>query len=78
MTNISKKKNFPTLFFEHEKPSFDCSYQKIVQVELTSANRKFAYHITIYIFFKTIKILIHLYYLLHEFVFKKQNYLIIL
>jgi hypothetical protein len=35
-----------------------CSYQKITQENLTSANRKFAYHIT-NIFFKTTKILIH-------------------
>ncbi len=53
------KYNFPTLFFEHERLSFNCSYQKIIKVELTSANKKFAYHITIYIIFKTIKILIH-------------------
>jgi hypothetical protein len=65
----SRKHNIPTLFFGQERPSFNCSYQKIVQAKLTSGNIEFAYHITIYIFFKKIKILIHLYYLLHEFVF---------
>jgi hypothetical protein len=35
-----------------------CSYQKITQEKLNSANRKFAYHIT-NIFSKTTKILIH-------------------
>jgi hypothetical protein len=47
----SKEYSFLTLFFEHQRPSFNCSYQKIVQVELTSVN-KFVYHIT-NIFFKT-------------------------
>jgi hypothetical protein len=39
--------NFQTLFYGNLRPSFTCSYQKIVQVELTSVKRKFAYHIII-------------------------------
>jgi hypothetical protein len=34
------------LFHGNPSPSFTCSYQKIVQVELTNVNKKFAYHIT--------------------------------
>jgi hypothetical protein len=49
-----KKITFQLFFLEHERPSFNRSYQKIIQAKLTSANKKFAYHITIYIFFKTI------------------------
>lgn len=37
---------FPTLFFGCAQPSLTCPHQKIVQVELTNVNRKFAYHIT--------------------------------
>jgi hypothetical protein len=51
----SRKHNIPTLFFGQERPSFNCSYQKVIQVELTNTNKKFAYHIA-KIFFKTIKI----------------------
>jgi hypothetical protein len=54
----SEEYNFPTLFFGHQRPDIKLSYQKIAQAELTSTNRKFAYHIT-NLFFKTIKILIH-------------------
>ncbi len=42
----SKKYNFPTLFYWHPRPSLACFYQKIVQVDLISINRKFAYHIS--------------------------------
>jgi hypothetical protein len=57
-------KHFKKITFQHYflnmKNHLSIVYiKKIVQVELTSANRKLAYHITIYIFFKTIKILIH-------------------
>jgi hypothetical protein len=38
----SKEYNFPTLFYGIPRPYFMCSYQKKIQVELTSANRKFA------------------------------------
>jgi hypothetical protein len=38
--------NFPMLFYGNPIPFFTCSYQKIIQVELTSTNIKFAYHIT--------------------------------
>ncbi len=41
-----KEYNFPMLFHGNPSPSFTCSYQKIVQVELTNVNKKFAYHIT--------------------------------
>jgi hypothetical protein len=54
----SKKYNFPTIFYGHPRPSFACSYQKIVQAKLISINRKFACHIS-NIYFKTIKVLIH-------------------
>jgi hypothetical protein len=54
----SEEYNFPTLFFGHQWLDIKLSYQKIAQAELTSTNRKFAYHIT-NLFFKTIKILIH-------------------
>jgi hypothetical protein len=37
-----KEYNFPTLFYGIPRPYFMCSYQKIIQAELTSANRKFA------------------------------------
>ncbi len=37
----SKEYNFPTLCYGNPKPSFVCSYQKIVQVELTSVNKFF-------------------------------------
>jgi hypothetical protein len=46
------------LFFGHTRPTFEYLYQKIIQLELTSVNMKFAYHIT-NIFFKQIKFLIH-------------------
>jgi hypothetical protein len=46
------------LFYGNPRPFFTCSYQKIIQVELTSVTGKFAYHIT-NIYFKTIKLLIH-------------------
>jgi hypothetical protein len=38
--------SFPTLFYGHLRPSLACFYQKIVQVKLTSINKKFAYHIS--------------------------------
>ncbi len=53
-----RKYNLVTLLYGNPRPSFTCSYQKIVQVELTSVNKKFAYYIA-NIYFKTIKILIH-------------------
>jgi hypothetical protein len=40
------------------KTSLACSYQKIVQMELISINKKFTYHIS-NIYFKKIKVLIH-------------------
>ncbi len=46
------------LFYGNLRPSFTCSYQKIIQVELTNVTRKLAYHI-MNIYFKTIKLLIH-------------------
>jgi hypothetical protein len=42
----SEEYNFPTLFFGHQRPDFKLSYQKVAQAELTSVNRKFAYHIS--------------------------------
>jgi hypothetical protein len=27
--------NFPTLFFGHSRPTFECSYQKTIQAKLT-------------------------------------------
>jgi hypothetical protein len=53
-----KKYNFPTLFYGHPRPLLACSYQKILQAELISINRKFAYHIN-NIYFEIIKVLIH-------------------
>jgi hypothetical protein len=50
--------NYPTLFFSHLRPHISCSYQKIVELDLTNVNKKFAYHF-FNIFFKTIKKLIH-------------------
>lgn len=47
-----------TFMFGHLRLSFTCSYQKLIQDELTSVNRKFAYYIY-NIFIKIIKILIH-------------------
>jgi hypothetical protein len=35
-----KEYNFPTLFFGYPRPSFECSYQKIVQAKLTRINKK--------------------------------------
>jgi hypothetical protein len=46
------------LFYGNPRPFFICSYQKIIQVELTIVTRKFTYHIT-NIYFKTIKLLIN-------------------
>ncbi len=61
----SKKYNFPTLFYDNSTPSFTCSYQKIIHVELTSVNNnKIEYHITN--IFQKIKYI--LYCLLHGFV----------
>ncbi len=34
----SEKYNFPTLFYDNSTPSFTCSYQKIIKVELTNVN----------------------------------------
>jgi len=56
--SIFEEYNFPTLFYGNLRPSFTCSYQKIIQVELTNVTRKLAYHI-MNIYFKTIKLLIH-------------------
>jgi len=46
LDSYSKEYNFQMLFHGNPSPSFTCSYQKIVQVELTNVNKKFAYHIT--------------------------------
>ncbi len=40
-----KKIKFPTLFFGHPRPCFQCSYKKIIQLELTNVNKKTAYHV---------------------------------
>jgi hypothetical protein len=37
----SEEYNFPTLFYGNPRPSFTCSYQKIVEFELTNVNRIF-------------------------------------
>jgi len=37
-----KEYNFQTLFYGIPRPYFMCSYKKIIQTKLTSANRKFA------------------------------------
>jgi hypothetical protein len=47
--------NFPTSFFGYPRPSFECSCQKFIQVELTSVNWKITSHVT-NIFLKIIKI----------------------
>jgi hypothetical protein len=36
----SKEYNFPTFFLGHARPTFHSSYQKIIQVELISVNKK--------------------------------------
>ncbi len=33
-----KNNNFPTLFFGHPRQCFQCSYKKIIQLELTNVN----------------------------------------
>jgi len=39
---LSKEYSFPTLFYGHLRPSLASSYQKIMQVNPTSINKKFA------------------------------------
>jgi hypothetical protein len=36
--NHSKEYNFPTLFFGHSIPTFECLYQKVIQAELKNIN----------------------------------------
>jgi hypothetical protein len=38
------KYNFSTLFFKHQRPFFNSSYQKIVQAKLTNVNNNFMYY----------------------------------
>jgi hypothetical protein len=47
-----EKYNFPTLLFGHSRPPLKCSYKKFTQ--LSNANRKFAYHVTIKLFIRFI------------------------
>jgi hypothetical protein len=71
--HILKNIVFQCFFFlGHPRPSFPCSYQKMAKVELTSINRKFAYHI-INIFIKTIEIQIHFIFSSTWIYFRKEN-----